>query len=151
MMTVDGPKVLEFNVRLGDPEAQVLLHRLDGDLAAVLDASASPGGLRGTNLRSKPDPSVSVVLAAAGYPGSPRRGDIISGIDAVSSGMVFHAGTELDLYGIRTAGGRVLGVTASGPDLASAIRNTYAEVAKIRFDGMHYRRDIGKKGLKRWS
>ena len=151
MMTANGPNALEFNVRLGDPEAQALLYRLHTDLASVLDSAATPGGLRGAKLSWKTDPSVCVVLAAAGYPGAPKRGDLISGIETVTSGVVFQAGTELDLYGIKTAGGRVLGVTSSGPDLASAIRNTYAEVEKIHFEGMHYRRDIGKKGLKRWT
>jgi phosphoribosylamine--glycine ligase len=150
MMTADGPRVLEFNVRLGDPEAQALLHRLDADLAPVLDAGASPGGLRGATLASKSEPSVCVVLAAAGYPGAPKKGDPITGLDQVENAVVFQAGTEPDLYGIRTAGGRVLGVTASGADLATAIRNAYAEAAKIHFEGMHYRTDIGKKGLKRW-
>lgn len=150
MMTANGPSVLEFNVRLGDPEAQALLHRLGSELAPVLDAAASAGGLRDVKLTSKSDPSVCVVMAAEGYPGKPRRGDLITGIDAVSNGVVFQAGTELDLYGIRSSGGRVLGVTASGPTLETAIRNTYDEVAKIHFDGMHFRRDIGQKGLKRW-
>jgi len=150
MMTAAGPRVLEFNVRLGDPEAQALLHRLDSDLAPVLDAAASPGGLRGVKLAWKADPSVCVVIAAAGYPGTPKKGDPITGMENVDNAVLFQAGTERDLYGVKTAGGRVLGVTSSGPDLASAIRNTYAEVAKIHFDGMHYRTDIGKKGLKRW-
>jgi len=150
MMTADGAKVLEFNVRLGDPEAQALLHRLDSGLADALEGAARPGGLRDVKLSWKKEPSVCVVLAAEGYPGTPRRGDAIRGIDEVTNGVVFQAGTEVDLYGIRTAGGRVLGVTSSGPDLAGAIRNAYDGVAKIHFDGMHYRRDIGQKGLKRW-
>lgn len=150
MMTAAGPRVLEFNVRLGDPEAQALLHRLDSDLAPVLAAAATPGGLRDVRLSWKAEPSVCVVLAAAGYPGTPRRGDSITGLDAVANAVVFQAGTELDLYGVKTAGGRVLGVTSSGANLAQAIRNTYDDVARIHFDGMHYRRDIGQKGLKRW-
>ena len=151
MMTSAGPKVLEFNVRLGDPEAQALLYRLGTDLTTVLDAAASPGGLRHMKLAWKPEPSVCVVMAAAGYPGTPKRGDQIQGIDDVRNGVVFHAGTDIDLYGVKTAGGRVLGVTSSGPDLAAAIANTYVEVSKIHFDGMHYRTDIGKKGIKRWK
>jgi|SRR5579884_1223160 len=151
MMTSDGAKVLEFNVRLGDPEAQALLHRMDGGLVEALEGASRGGGLRDAKLAWKPAPSVCVVLAAAGYPGTPQRGDLIHGLDEVTNAVVFQAGTEVDLYGIKTAGGRVLGVTASGPDLARAIGNAYAAVSKIHFDGMHYRRDIGHKGLKRWQ
>ena len=150
MMTVEGPKVLEFNVRLGDPETQVLMHRLDAstDFAAALMGSAS-GSLHGGALKSKPEPSLCVVLAAAGYPGTPRLGDLIQGIEECAA-QVFVAGARTGANGLETAGGRVLGVTDAGPDLASAISNTYAGVAKIHFAGMHFRRDIGQKGLKRW-
>ena len=148
MMTANGPKVLEFNVRLGDPETQPLMHRFEGDLAGVLMRAAT-GGLAGVTLRSKPEPSVCVVLAAAGYPGQVRTGDPIHGIEDCGA-QVFHAGTKMGQGGLETAGGRVLGVTASGRDLASAVRNTYAAVDRIHFDGMHYRRDIAQKGLKRW-
>jgi phosphoribosylamine--glycine ligase len=93
-----------------------------------------------------------VVLAAAGYPGTPRKGDVITGIeDAEALGaVVFHAGTRLGARGLETAGGRVLGVTASGATLQEAIDRVYAAVSRIHFEGMHYRRDIGAKGLKRW-
>ena len=148
MMTDDGFKVLEFNVRLGDPETQPLMHRFDGDLAGTLMRAAT-GGLAGVTLRSKPEPSVCVVLAAAGYPGRVRTGDPIKGIENCGA-AVYHAGTKMGHEGLETAGGRVLGVTASGRDLASAVRNTYAAVERIHFDGMHYRRDIAQKGLKRW-
>ena len=148
MMTADGPKVLEFNVRLGDPETQPLMHRFDGDLAGILIRAAT-GGLTGATLRWKPEPSVCVVLAAAGYPGKVRNGDLIRGIEDCGA-QVFHAGTKMGPQGLETAGGRVLGVTSSGADLASAVRNTYAAVERIHFDGMHYRRDIARKGLKRW-
>jgi phosphoribosylamine--glycine ligase len=152
MMTADGPKVLEFNVRLGDPETQALLHRLDCDFAEVL-LEAARGDLAGASLAWRPEPSVCVVLAAAGYPGTPRRGDRITGIDQAEAAgaAVFHAGTRNGQRGVETAGGRVLGVTASGPDLAGAIERTYQAVSKIHFDGMHYRTDIGRKGLKRWA
>jgi phosphoribosylamine--glycine ligase len=152
MMTENGPKVLEFNVRLGDPETQALLHRLDCDFAEVLLAAAR-GDLAGASLTWRPDPSVCVVLAAAGYPGTPRRGDRIAGIDQAEAAgaAVFHAGTRSGQAGVETAGGRVLGVTASGPDLAGAIERTYQAVSKVHFDGMHYRTDIGRKGLKRWA
>jgi phosphoribosylamine--glycine ligase len=148
MMTAEGIKVLEFNVRLGDPETQPLMHRMKGGFAEIL-LGAATGGLRGARLEWKSDPSVCVVLAAAGYPGQVRTGDVITGIEN-SSAQVFQAGTRNGAQGLETAGGRVLGVTCSGPDLASAIRNTYEAVGKIRFEGMHYRRDIGKKGLVRW-
>jgi phosphoribosylamine--glycine ligase len=148
MMTADGFKVLEFNVRLGDPETQPLMHRFDGDLAGILMRAAT-GGLAGAALRSKLEPSVCVVLAAAGYPGQVRTSDLIRGVENCGA-QVFHAGTKVGEGGLETAGGRVLGVTASGPDLANAVRNAYAAVERIHFDGMHYRRDIAQKGLKRW-
>ena len=149
MMTAHGPKVLEFNARLGDPETQVLMHRMESDFVEPLFAAAQ-GSLDETELRWRNDPSVCVVLAAAGYPGSVRTGDAISGIDRVQNATVFHAGTKLADQELRTSGGRVLGVTASGADLDAAIRHTYDEARKIHFDGMHYRSDIGRKGLKRW-
>jgi phosphoribosylamine--glycine ligase len=152
MMTAAGPKVLEFNVRLGDPETQALMHRLDCDFAEVLRAAAK-GSLNGGELRWRPDPSVCVVLAAAGYPGKPRVGDTIHGIaEAEQLGAaVFHAGTRLGFEGLETAGGRVLGVTNSGPDLNAAIRKTYEAANQIHFSGMQCRTDIGKKGLERWQ
>jgi phosphoribosylamine---glycine ligase len=149
MMTASGPKVLEFNVRLGDPETQPLMHRMDGDFGEIL-LRAATGSLKGATLRSKPEPSVCVVLAAPGYPGKVRTGDAIHGIEN-SGAQVFQAGTRIGAQGLETAGGRVLGVTASGADLRSAVHNAYAAVGKIHFDGMHYRRDIGQKGLKRWG
>lgn len=153
MMTNEGPKVIEFNVRLGDPETQPLMHRLNGGFGDALLRAAS-GNLGGSTLQWKADPSVCVVLAADGYPGKTRTGDLITGVHNVahsnSGAVVFQAGTKLGERGLETAGGRVLGVTASGPDLATAVRNTYAAVEEIHFDGMHYRRDIARKGLTRW-
>lgn len=150
MMTAEGPKVLEFNVRLGDPETQALMHRLESGFLEALQFAA--GGERAT-LRWREDPSVCVVLAAAGYPDKPRTGDIIAGIeDAAESGVVvFQAGTKQTSEGLVTNGGRVLGVTASGANLQQAMNNAYVGVAKIDFDGVHFRRDIGGKGLKRWE
>jgi phosphoribosylamine---glycine ligase len=148
MMTAQGPKVIEFNVRLGDPETQALMHRMKGGFGEILMGAATEG-LAGVTLEWKADPSVCVVLAASGYPGKVRTGDHISGIED-SGTEVFQAGTRMGPNGLETAGGRVLGVTASGVDLKTAISNTYAAADKIHFDGMHYRRDIGKKGLKRW-
>jgi len=150
MMTPDGPKVLEFNARLGDPETQALMHRLDqqSSLGDILIRAAA-GALSGASLRFRPDPSVCVVLAAAGYPGNVRTGDPIRGLEDCPT-QVFHAGTKTTLRGLETAGGRVLGVTASGDDLQTAVANAYAAIAGIHFDGMQYRCDIGRKGLKRW-
>ena len=151
MMTAEGPKVLEFNARLGDPETQPLMHRLHPsvDFAGILMRSATGSLGSGAIFEWRSDPSVCVVLSAAGYPSTPRTGDVITGIEDCGA-QVFQAGTRQTERGLETAGGRVLGVTASGSDLQAAIANTYAAVEKIHFDGMHYRRDIGRKGLKRW-
>ncbi|MGA2877434.1 MAG: phosphoribosylamine--glycine ligase [Bryobacteraceae bacterium] len=149
MMTAQGPKVVEFNARLGDPETQVLMHRMASDFVEPLFAAAQ-GALDETPLDWNADPSVCVVLAAAGYPASVRTGDAITGLDHVDRATVFHAGTRLDKNAVVTSGGRVLGVTASGATLALAMNNAYENVRKIHFDGMHHRTDIGQKGLKRW-
>jgi phosphoribosylamine---glycine ligase len=152
MMTAQGPKVLEFNARLGDPETQPLMLRVDGDWAEVLMAAAR-GELEGGKLRWKPDPSVCIVLAADGYPGEPRKGDLITGIESAESlGVtVFQAGTRGTEQGLVTAGGRVLGVTASSRTLQQSIDDAYAAVKLIHFNGCHYRSDIGAKGLNRWN
>jgi phosphoribosylamine---glycine ligase len=152
MMTERGPKVLEFNVRLGDPETQPLMHGLGTDFAEALEAAAH-GDLTGSRLAWRDEPSVCVVLASAGYPAAPRTGDTIAGIEEAEAlgATVFHAGTRLGSAGLVTAGGRVLGVTASGPHLDRAIESAYKAAGQIHFDGMHYRRDIGRKGLKRWA
>jgi phosphoribosylamine---glycine ligase len=151
MMTADGPKVLEFNVRLGDPETQALLHRLEAGFLGALEFAA---GGRSPKLAWNPNPSVCVVVSAAGYPQAPRSGDVIHGISEAekTGGTVFHAGTKQSASGeLVTNGGRVLGVTASGPNLEAAIARAYEATSKIRFAGMHYRHDIGAKGLKRWQ
>jgi phosphoribosylamine---glycine ligase len=152
MMTDAGPKVLEFNVRLGDPETQPLMHRMASDFVPVLMAAAE-GRLEGSRLEWKPEPSVCVVLASGGYPGAFEKGMPIYGIDEAEAtgATVFQAGTRMGAGGLETAGGRVLGVTASGNDLAGAIHQTYSAVRRIRFDGMHYRKDIGRKGLGRYN
>ena len=149
MMTPKGPRVLEFNARLGDPETQVLMHRMGSDFLEPLLAAAH-GELKGARLDWKADPSVCVVLAAAGYPGAVRTGDAINGLDHLANATVFHAGTKVVNNVLTTSSGRVLGVTTRGATLQAAIGNTYAAVADIHFDGMHYRKDIGQKGLKRW-
>ncbi len=152
MITDEGPKVLEFNVRLGDPETQPLMHRLESDLAPVLLAAAEEG-LGSVKLKWRGGPSVCVVMASGGYPGVFEVGKPIAGIEAAEArgATVFHAGTRETGKGLETAGGRVLGVTAGGSDLATAIRNAYAAVDDIHFEGMHYRRDIGRKGLERYN
>jgi len=152
MMTGSGPKVLEYNVRLGDPETQALMHCLDSDFAQALRAAAQ-GDLTGAALAWRADPSVCVVMASAGYPGTPRTGDAIYGLKEAEAlgATVFQAGTRAGAGVIETSGGRVLGVTASGSGLVGAIENAYRAVDKIHFEGMHYRRDIGHKGLKRWG
>ena len=149
MMTASGPKVLEFNARLGDPETQVLMHRMESDFVEPLLAAAQ-GSLDETALEWYADPSVCVVLAAAGYPGTVRTGDQITGLDRITEASVFQAGTKMDMNVLKTSGGRVLSVTAGGATLATAIDRAYAEAKKIHFEGMHYRLDIGQKGLKRW-
>ena len=152
MMTEAGPKVLEFNVRLGDPETQPLMHRMASDFVPVLMAAAE-GRLEGMRLEWKPDPSVCVVMASGGYPGAFETGKPVHGIEEAEAAgaTVFQAGTRMGPTGVETAGGRVLGVTASGNDLAAAIHRTYDAVRRIRFDGMHYRKDIGRKGLGRYN
>jgi phosphoribosylamine--glycine ligase len=150
MMTGDGPKVLEFNVRLGDPETQPLMMRLTSDWGEVLMAAAK-GSLNAAKLEWSPDPATCVVMASAGYPGTFESGDKITGIDGVENAVVFQAGTRREGDDIVTAGGRVLGVTATGKDLAASMAAAYAGVGKINFAGMHYRKDIGKKGLQRYN
>jgi phosphoribosylamine--glycine ligase len=150
MMTAAGPKVLEFNVRLGDPETQPLMHRMTSDLLPVL-IDAADGRLAGHKLEWRSGPSICIVLASAGYPGGYETGKEILGVqDAENTGAtVFEAGTRM-LHGrLETAGGRVLGVTASGADLRTAIDAAYEGASRIHFEGMHYRRDIGHKGLSR--
>jgi phosphoribosylamine--glycine ligase len=148
MMTAAGPKVLEFNVRLGDPETQPLMHRMASDFVPALMAAAS-GELAGVKLEWRSGPSVCVVLASGGYPGAYEAGKAIRGIEAAEAtgATVFHAGTRMGAAGLETAGGRVLGVTAAGQDLAGAIDGAYQAARHIRFNGMHYRQDIGRRGL----
>ncbi len=149
MLTKDGPKVLEFNARFGDPETQVYLTRLENDLVELLDASVN-GTLSKHELKWSPLASVCVVMASGGYPGSYAKGREITGLaDAtrMKQTKVFHAGTACDGGRIVTSGGRVLGVTALGRDLAMARAAAYAAVEKIRFDGAQFRRDIGDRAL----
>jgi phosphoribosylamine--glycine ligase len=146
MLTKHGPKVLEFNCRLGDPETQAILARVDFDLAEVL-ADAAGGKLKPQKMKWKGGASACVVLASGGYPGKFETGKEIRGLaDAarVPDVKVLHAGTRLAGDSIVTGGGRVLGVTATGNTLSAALDKAYEATGKIQFDGMHYRRDIGK-------
>ncbi len=149
MLTKDGPKVIEFNARFGDPEAQVYLTRLENDLMELLEASVD-GALDKIELRWNPMSSVCVVMASGGYPGSYSKGKPISGL--VEAGQlphtkVFHAGTARAGDQIVTNGGRVLGVTAWAKDLSGAMNAAYAAVERISFEGAQYRRDIAAKAL----
>ena len=143
MLTADGPKVIEYNVRFGDPECQVVLPRITSDFGELLRAAAAGDPLAAT---FSGDACVTVVLASEGYPVSARTGDVITGIDlagAVNEVTVFHAGTARDEGGaLRTAGGRVLDVTATGPTLAVARTRAYEGASLISWDGMQFRRDI---------
>jgi phosphoribosylamine---glycine ligase len=150
MLTRDGPEVIEFNVRFGDPEAQVVLPRVASDLPALL-TQAADGHLGDASVEFEPGVAVGVVLASAGYPGSIRTGVPIHGIDTAAAmpGVdVFHAGTTARDGQIVTAGGRVLTVVARGAGFDAAIARAYDAVSKISFEGMQYRRDIGKKAVK---
>ncbi len=149
MLTKDGPKILEFNARFGDPETQVYLTRLENDLVELLDASVN-GTLDKLELKWSSQASVCVVMASGGYPGNYAKGKVITGLDAANvlpRTKVFHAGTTLKDGQIVTNGGRVLGVTALGKDLKAAQAAAYAAVEKIHFDGAQLRRDIAAKAL----
>ncbi len=151
MIDDSGPKVLEFNCRFGDPEAQPILMRLRTDLMEVIDA-ALEGRLEDLKLEWDSRACVCVVMASGGYPGSYEKGKVIHGLDEVArmkDVMVFHAGTARRGDDYVTAGGRVLGVTALGDTIEQAISRAYEAVEKISWDGVHYRRDIGKKALMR--
>jgi phosphoribosylamine--glycine ligase len=151
MMTARGPQVLEYNARFGDPETQSLLVRLDSDLVDALVACVE-GRLSETELRWKPGASVCVIASSEGYPGAYETGRKITGIAAaeeVESVQVFHSGTSLVGGDLVTAGGRVLGVTASGNTLEEALERAYKGLGKIHFDGIYYRRDIGHRALEK--
>jgi phosphoribosylamine--glycine ligase len=148
MLTDDGPRVLEFNCRFGDPETQAILPRLEGDLVEALAASAA-GSLAGLELAASTDAAVTVVLAAAGYPDAPEAGVEIGGLaEAEAAGaLVFHAGTALRDGSLVSAGGRVLDVTAVAESVAEARARAYDAVEQIEFPGAHYRRDVALRGV----
>jgi phosphoribosylamine--glycine ligase len=151
MMTARGPMVLEFNCRFGDPETQPILMRLESDLVDALEASIA-GRVSEGDFTWSPDASVCVVMASGGYPGTFEVGKMITGLDdaaAVEGVKVFHAGTSKRDGAFYTAGGRVLGVSARGADLETAVSRAYEACEKIRFDGAHYRKDIAGRALKK--
>jgi len=150
MITSAGPMVLEFNVRFGDPEAQVILTRMKSDIVPIMLATIS-GGLDNVDLEWFPQASVCVVMAAGGYPGQYDNGKEIKGLDSLKNQegiSVFHAGTKSGNGKIVTNGGRVLNVAACGEDIKEAQKKVYEAVGKISFDGAHYRRDIADKAIK---
>jgi phosphoribosylamine---glycine ligase len=147
MMTAHGPRLLEYNVRFGDPETQAILIRLESDLVDICEAMLA-GNLSSASIEWKAGSSACVVLAAKDYPGKPRTGDAIHGVEDAAElrdVKVFHAGTGRDTAGsLVTSGGRVLAVTATGGDLTAALTRAYEAAGKIHFDGMQLRRDIGR-------
>ena len=149
MMTADGPKVIEFNARMGDPETQVVMPALDEDLLPHL-VDAARGALKSGTFRARPERHVGVVMASGGYPDRFETGKPIGGLDAVAlqpDTWVFHAGTALKAGGLVTSGGRVLTVVGRGMDFETARTRAYTAVARITFDGAHYRRDIGIRAV----
>ena len=148
MLTKDGPKVVEYNARFGDPETQVVLPLLESDLFAIMRA-VREGRLAETDIRWKKESAACIVLASGGYPEKYESGKLISGLeDAETAGAtVYHAGTKKTDAGYVTAGGRVLGVTALGDTLADAVHSAYAAAEKIHFEGAHMRRDIGSRDM----
>ena len=148
MLTKDGPKVVEYNARFGDPETQVVLPLLESDLFAIMRA-VREGRLAETDIHWKKESAACIVLASGGYPEKYESGKLISGLeDAETAGAtVYHAGTKKTDAGYVTAGGRVLGVTALGDTLADAVHSAYAAAEKIHFEGAHMRRDIGSRDM----
>lgn len=149
MITAEGPKVLEYNARFGDPETQVLMPMIKSDLFPILEASAV-GNLHNCSIEIDSGACVGVVVASGGYPAAYEKGKIITGLDTLADEtMVFHAGTNLQNGQLVTNGGRVLAVVSRGETTAEAIEKVYREVAKLYFPGMQYRRDIGRRALRK--
>ncbi|HBG22711.1 MAG: phosphoribosylamine--glycine ligase [Syntrophaceticus sp.] len=151
MLTQKGVYVLEFNCRFGDPEAQVVIPRLQTDLVDVIDAIIDER-LDEVELEWDPRPAVCVVMASSGYPGAYEKGKLITGLDQLPPGVLaFHAGTALTDGKLVSNGGRVLGITAFGATIEEAVQNVYAGVEKVNYQGMHYRRDIAHRALNKGS
>jgi phosphoribosylamine--glycine ligase len=148
MITADGPKVLEYNARFGDPEAQVLMPMIKSDLLPVLEAAAQ-GRLNNQTVEINSGACVGVVLASGGYPGTYKKGDVITGLDQLNKDtIVFQAGTAIKNEQLVTAGGRVMAVVARANSIPAAISKVYGEVEKIHFNNMQYRHDIARKALR---
>lgn len=145
LINVEGePMVIEYNVRMGDPETEAVMLRIDSDLVELMQAAAR-GNLGDLELRQDPRTAVTVMMVSGGYPGSYEKGKLISGLDKVTQSTVFHAGTKRDAEGnVLTSGGRVLSVSSYGDSIADALANSYASIALIDFDGRYFRRDIGR-------
>ena len=149
MLTADGPKVIEYNARFGDPETQVVLPLLETDLARIMTAAIA-GRLKPDLVQWRPETAVCVVAASGGYPGPYETGKTIHGLASIRDSLVFHAGTRLGEDGVvRTAGGRVLNVVHLGHNIKEACAGAYSDLERIRFDGMYFRPDIGWRELKR--
>jgi len=149
MITEEGPKLLEYNVRFGDPETEVILPALKSDLLQIMLASIN-GNLEQTEMDFYPGYFVDVVLASGGYPGAYEKGKAISGLQNVlQETLIFHAGTVREGQKMLTSGGRVLNVVVKGDRLSAAIEKVYQECAKINFDNIYFRKDIGRKGMKK--
>jgi phosphoribosylamine--glycine ligase len=151
MITDEGPRVLEFNARFGDPECQVIMPRLRSDIVPILQQAAE-GQIKDTKIEWAKEPAVCVVLASKGYPDSPETGQTVQGLESlrvVPDVFVYHAATALRDGQVVTVGGRVLGITALGANLDAAVARAYQAVQKVSFPGMHYRKDIGQKALAR--
>lgn len=145
LINVEGePMVIEYNVRMGDPETEAVMLRIDSDLVELMQAAAR-GNLGDLELRQDPRTAVTVMMVSGGYPGSYEKGKLISDLDKVTQSTVFHAGTKRDAEGnVVTSGGRVLSVSSYGDSIADALANSYASIALIDFDGHYFRRDIGR-------
>jgi phosphoribosylamine--glycine ligase len=150
MITAQGPKVVEFNCRFGDPETQVVLPLIENDLVDIL-LKAVNGKLEGVEITTKQKYAITVVLASGGYPGNYEKGKIISGIEKFENEknfIIFHAGTKFENNKYYSNGGRIINFTCIDDTLAGAITNTYKHIDKIEFEKVYFRKDIGKKGLK---
>ena len=145
LMNVDGePYVIEYNVRLGDPEAEAIIPRIDNDLVELLLATARQSLATAPQLQINPNTATTVVMVSEGYPGSYQKGKEIKGLSKETDALVFHAGTQLSENSVLTNGGRVLAITALGNEISLALDKSYETVQAIQWDGQYYRSDIGK-------